>query len=474
VDNVGIYATCNNGSVQLFKNNSLTLIGTPIVNASVFVRFIDSQKRLWFSSPFNGLLYYKDNDWTFFTAENSGLFDNVIPGCGSIIFETADKKIISGSADSGLQVLDGIKWKPFPIQPSLKTQKQIRCCAYDSSGAIWIGTNAGVLRFYDSKWYYYTADDYANFHAPYYNTYDVVVDKKNRVWFSMLHDGVFMLDQTATPNQCNVFKKLKITSPVKSGAFTAGVIDSIVWNSYGNIDSISLCYKTAIDAEWVDIFPLKRNVVSSSRRWIVPSVTSNDCYLRIRDWEDSTVEDITGPFSIVAQGTNISPAFTSLSDSITAKANETTTLTIHATDPEKDTIKFTYANLPAWVSASDSVLTFKPLESNTGFTFTVTVSDGKGGSTTDSVKVVVSPSTGNKAQFRNKSSQIFFINKTASLLSITSGATSTIYSAARYTLSGKNAGVFSQHGKTFTLERNAVSLNGSISKRQYLGCKSQC
>jgi hypothetical protein len=46
-DTSGIYGTCTNKSVYLLKNNLLTKIGTPMDSATILVRLLDSQNRLF-------------------------------------------------------------------------------------------------------------------------------------------------------------------------------------------------------------------------------------------------------------------------------------------------------------------------------------------------------------------------------------------------------------------------------------------
>lgn len=66
VRGTGIYVTCYDGSVYLYKNNSLNLIGIPIDSTKVFVQIIDSQNRLWFKSASKGIFYYKNSTWCIF------------------------------------------------------------------------------------------------------------------------------------------------------------------------------------------------------------------------------------------------------------------------------------------------------------------------------------------------------------------------------------------------------------------------
>lgn len=461
----GIYVTRLDGSVCLFKDNTLKLIGTPLEGTIVAVKMLDSQNRLWFISTIKGLIYYKNNTWMYLNKENSGLFNDTSSISGSKIFETPDKKIIFGSLKGSLQVFDGTTWKQFSPLPSGEYQKQIRCCARDSTGAIWVGSVGGTLRFFNNQWYYFTESDATTFHAPFNIAMDITVDKKNRVWFAMGHDGVFMLDQSTTPSQCATAKKLRFTKPAQNQAIIAGTRDTIAWDSYGNIDSVALTYKTNTNGEWIEVTSRPNIYQQSSPTWLVPATLSNNYFMRIRDYKDSTVQDIVGPFSVVAAGTNLPPIFQSLPDTVMVKKNQQTTLTIRAADPDKDPLTFTYSTLPSWVTARDSILTFDPVSASTTFTFTVTVSDGKGATASDSARVVVEPSTGSAVPqpALNRTTTPLSITIAPSFLSLTPVPGISIRNAALYSLAGKKTGEFSKTMGRFTLTRKPGVSTATVS-----------
>jgi len=422
----------------------------------------DSSGNIWGNVALDGVYCFKPQSktWIHYTPANSGLTtirtrDIITDKNGNIIICSDEIFTPNDEYTSGIFVFNGSTWTKYDTSNTDMITSDALCMARDSTGNIWIGSREGVIKWDgNNKW-----ENMCGGVTPYKPCgfiHDIEVDAKNRIWVAGFHWGFFLLEQSGIPCEPQIL----ITTPVQSTIVKPASSLNLRWEYQGPVGDIKIEYRNNLD-QWIEIAAKVAN--GKVFKWNVPQLSSSSNYqIRISSVENVVVFDTSARFTIADSTANLPPSFISLPDSITIKANETTTLTIHATDPEKDTIKFTYANLPSWASASDSVLTFKPLESNTGFTFTVTVSDGKGGSTTDSVKVIVNPSTGNKTQFRNKSLQPFVVNKTASLLSITSGETSTIYSAALYTLSGKNAGVFLQHRKTFTLERSAVSLNGSI------------
>ncbi len=464
VHNIGIYASSTGGSVYLFKNNTLSLLGRPLDSTDVYPQCMDSQNRLWFSTMQKGLMYYKDANWTFFTTGNSKLASNsFMSDMSSILFETADHKIIAGSFDSGLQVFDGTIWKPFSPQPPEESQRHIRCCARDSSAAIWVGSNAGTLRYYNNQWYLYTQQDYYTHHAPFNYTIDVVVDKKNRVWFSMAHDGIFMLDQSPTPSLCHTIKKLSFTSPVKNDVIRSGTKDTISWNSYGNIDSVTLYYKTDPDGEWTKVLSNQFSFERSLIYWTIPTTISNNYYLRIRDYEDSTVQNIVGPFSVVAEGTNITPSLLSIPETLTVKKNQLAALTVRAADPNGDSLTFRFGNLPSWVTAHDSVLTFQPDDKSTSFTFVVTVTDGRGGADSVSVHVTVEPSVGTIPAIRKGCNISFYLRKSNEGLTLEpNGAASAIRQATLYDLSGRCIGILQRRGYRFSLNCRGASFGKNI------------
>ncbi len=456
VEGKGIYVGLSKGTIYLFRNDSLEYVGQPVENRTVFIKYYDSQQRLWCTVRDSGLMYLKDGKWTLFHKGNSGIATNKFSGAlGRIFIERPSGEIIVGSNESGILVFKNGEWSLFSSQPphiskeELKTELMIRCLGLDSSGAMWVGTDYGVYWYKENEWYWYTIPDYYKYHAPYGNTFDIFVDPQNRVWIAMLHDGVLMVDQSSNPVNCK--KDLKFTYPVTGSVLRAGDNDSIWWDTYGNVDSVTIYLKYNDNQEWKKLVVSMPSFNRRSRFWKVPDTVCSSVYLRIIDYEDSTAEDIVGPISIVREIENRFPEIKDLPDTVIVKRNETTRLIIRAVDADGDTVRISTSTLPGWVTLEDSVMTFSPDEGSVSFTFTVTVSDNRGGIARDSVRVVVESSTVvfsgvGKASSEGKEG-IYIITGKDGITVIPSLYTSDVEDVVLYDLSGKVTGRFERFGE---------------------------
>ena len=89
-----------------------------------------------------------------------------------------------------------------------------------------------------------------------------------------------------------------VTSPNGSESFAIGTTQNISWTSTG-VDSVKIDYSTDGGSNWTTIIASTPAIVGSYA-WVVPSVSSTNCKVRVSDASDSSVNDISNAvFSIV-------------------------------------------------------------------------------------------------------------------------------------------------------------------------------
>jgi hypothetical protein len=223
------------------------------------------------------------------------------------------------------------------------------------------------------------------------------------------------------------------------------------WDYEGPVGAVKLEYRNGTNG-----WELIGNNIDNWRKYtwkIGTPPPSNQYQLRISAVDNPAVFDTSDRFTILDSTANLPPTLQPLPDSIVVKKNQLTSLTIRATDPDKDTIKFTYSTLASWATAKDSVLTFAPASGSATITLTVTVSDGKGGTAVDSVKVIVDATTGSGSGQKPRYGLPPEINivRSPTTLSLTSAFSTTIRCAELYSLAGKKTGEFSESMGRFTL-----------------------
>lgn len=453
--------TVDSGSFILNGTTWQPVEGSP--KGKTFVPCLeDSLGNIWGNVALDGVYCYKPQNktWLHYTPSNSGLTtprtrDIITDKKGNIIICSDEVFNPNDEYTSGIFVFNGSTWTKYDTSNTDMITSDALCMARDSTGNIWIGSRQGVIKWDgNNKW-----ENMCGNVTPYKPCgfiHAIKVDSKNRIWVAGFHWGFFLFDQNGSPCE----PRLSITSPTPALVTKPAVSLYIRWEYQGPVDDLKIEYRNNQES-WSAISNKATN--GKIFQWLIPKLPSSTQYqLRISSIDNPAVFDTSARFTIADSTSNIPPSFISLPDSVTVKKNEHTTLTIHTNDPDKDTIKFTYANFPTWVTSHDSVIIFEPITGSTTTTFTVTISDGKSGIATDSVKVVVVESTGIIYKPQQTTASPFQVNTTTSLLTVIPGNKSTISGAALYTLSGKKTSVFTKDGTAFTLHRKGGSFDNTI------------
>lgn len=442
----GVY-TCNG-------LNWVHLEGSP-VESNLRVRHEDRDGNIWFSGT--GVTKYdrKENAWTTYTTDNSALTTNNITKIiddkeGNIVVATDLFAPTDSQYNNGIFVLRGTTWMKYDMSSTGMPSNDVLCMARDSTGNIWFGSRMGVFKW-DGKiaWENMCKGSRDDVHQPIGFIQAITVDAKNRVWVGTFHLGVYMIDE----NHPQCAAKLKVTNPLTSSTFKPSGGITVTWEYEGAPGYLKLEYRSGA-GEWI----LIKNNIENFRKtlWNYKNLPPSQYYqVKLSSVGNPALFDTSAYFTIADSGVNIPPEIMFLPDTLLVKKNEQTTLTIHASDPDRDTLKFTYTNLPSWTAARDSVLTFEAVTGSESFTFTVTVSDGKGGAAVDSVKVVVDPSTGSVAPepAGGGSSYPLAITMTSTSLLLTPTPGTTIRSGVLYSLAGERIGEFSSAAGRCTLNR---------------------
>ncbi|MBI4685680.1 MAG: carboxypeptidase regulatory-like domain-containing protein [Nitrospirae bacterium] len=140
--------------------------------------------------------------------------------------------------------------------------------------------------------------------------------------------------------------------------------------------------------------------------------------------------------------TNQNPAISVLTaNPLTINAGATSTITCNASNPDGDLLSYFWTPLVGSISGSGSTVTWTAPSAAGTYTVTCSVSDGKGGSASKGVNIIVSVPTTN------------------GILSVTPGD--------RFDSSGTQGGPFSPSNKTYTLSNTGgTSINWTASKGQ--------
>ena len=105
---------------------------------------------------------------------------------------------------------------------------------------------------------------------------------------------------------------------------------------------------------------------------------------------DGSVSSAPATVSLSITPLNDNPVITSAATA-NAVEDEPFSYTATASDVDGDVVSFTFAGLPAWVSASGATVSGTPSEGDGGFSFKVIARDGEGGSDSLNVAVAVNP-----------------------------------------------------------------------------------
>ncbi len=143
---------------------------------------------------------------------------------------------------------------------------------------------------------------------------------------------------------------LMLTSPDGGEDWFAGTTQQIAWSS-ASTQEIKIEYSTNGGASWITIIS-NTPASDGSYDWVVPKITSDNCFVRISDATDSGVYDMNStPFTITGEGIIITqPTTSTIWDRLTTKLIKWTSINVINLD-----IEFSSDNGNNWSSVASSV-----------------------------------------------------------------------------------------------------------------------
>ncbi|MEO0277200.1 MAG: hypothetical protein ABIL75_03275 [candidate division WOR-3 bacterium] len=94
-------------------------------------------------------------------------------------------------------------------------------------------------------------------------------------------------------------QKIRIVSPDSTKRWVVGKKYFILWNTYGSFANAVIDYSYDGGATWVNIVSPTQN--DGEYEWTIPNTPSNNCLVRIRNYENPNVVDISDTFQIIPQ-----------------------------------------------------------------------------------------------------------------------------------------------------------------------------
>lgn len=171
--------------VGIYSQNKFSLFDpdTALNNSIVFNIYEDSKNNIWFCTAYNGLFRYNGQSVTRYNAQNGLKCDAVY----SIIEVGPDTYWIL--TENNLFQLKNGKVERVDIR-SLSGGAYYYCSLKDKrDGSIWIGTDQGVLKYYNGKFSLYTSKNGLVNDV----IWKVFQDRENNLWFASKENGVSKL-----------------------------------------------------------------------------------------------------------------------------------------------------------------------------------------------------------------------------------------------------------------------------------------
>lgn len=145
---------------------------------------------IWVASE-GGLSYFSNDEWKMFTRESDGLLST---DAGYTALDISGNlwcsfpiKIYQGNYQAGgLMKFDGTRWVEYPLPITVKGKIQ-RIYA-DYRGNVWVATPNGIYMLLPEGGHLLFASK--RYAMATYNATDVLVDRKDKVWFALWEGGV--------------------------------------------------------------------------------------------------------------------------------------------------------------------------------------------------------------------------------------------------------------------------------------------
>ncbi|MCJ7811844.1 FG-GAP-like repeat-containing protein [bacterium] len=112
----------------------------------------------------------------------------------------------------------------------------------------------------------------------------------------LLADSVYCIREIPDTTHDVIDDTLRIIYPITGTLFQSGSTEEIIWESTGNIDSVSLEYSIDGGKTFYSIAAVENNGLFN---WSIPqNLFSDSCYIRISDAQDGSHVDMSGLFKI--------------------------------------------------------------------------------------------------------------------------------------------------------------------------------
>ncbi len=145
---------------------------------------VKREDEIWFSSTFYGLYRYKDDEFTWYGEEDSGLPRNLNAICLDSL-----GNLVTGTQDGRVLILEGsdtLVVKHAFNQDNGITGDEILWLLNDSKNRLWIGTNRGINLVDLNKLYYYEESEIRFINKleglPEYNIRKAIEDEQGIIW----------------------------------------------------------------------------------------------------------------------------------------------------------------------------------------------------------------------------------------------------------------------------------------------------
>jgi len=99
------------------------------------------------------------------------------------------------------------------------------------------------------------------------------------------------------------FKSIAISAPSSGDRWEANTSQKIKWTSEGSINDVKIQYSTNGGTTWKKITNKTSN--DGSRRWTIPDEPSLNCKIKITDYTDDSIYDISDAFTIFRKSIEI-------------------------------------------------------------------------------------------------------------------------------------------------------------------------
>ena len=269
--NMGLFRSTNNGT-------NWTLLNSGLPNGSVNSIVFDKDDYI-FVGIWAGGVYKSTDNGDSWISKNNGLTNFelsalIINSNGNIFAGTTGGIYVStDNGDSWLLKNDGLG------------NLYIRYLVANSSGYVFAATWGGGIYYSDSDGSLWIE---INSGLNNFSIFSLAIHTNGYLYAGTWGDGVFKSTRSTLP--------LEILTPNGGEVWEFNSLQEINWNNYSSeIDSLRIEFSVDSSLTWVTIDP-SISADSGSYQWLVPSINSQFCKIRISNKLDSSKFDISDEF----------------------------------------------------------------------------------------------------------------------------------------------------------------------------------